>query len=630
MKKKYEIEVIRMDEEKAHAHENGSVATKPLTGPVKIEDESEDSDCPLVYKISDRPPVHLIIFFGFQQAVISIAHQLVVSLLVAEVVCASNDSAFKARLLSSTLFMTGLTTLLMVTLGVRLPLFQGAAIEYLSPLLLLGTVDSTFCTTTQTNPKCLIVEQAVNNASAVISGTTMASLADNVTSPAEYDKIINAVSSLQGSLMVAGAIHTFVGFTGLVGVLLRFIGPMTIIPAVLLIGLFMIKATAKFVYVNWIVALITASVTLILTLYLGKKKTPLPNWNRKKGFHILWYPLHQVFAILIGMFVGTVVCAIFTAKDVIPFDECNPHFRTRTDARIDVLEKASWFYFPYPGQFGPISFSSGALVGCLLATMLSILDSVGDYFACARACHVPPPPRHAVNRGLGVEGLCTFFAGAVGCGHATTTYAGNIGAMGLTKVASRWVFVAVGIIYMVIGILGKVSAVFIMIPEPVLGGALLSITAVFIGVILSNLSEVSLSSTRNLAILGLSITIGIMVPHFIEEHPEIIDTDNIALKNFLKMFFGNANFAGALCAFILDNTVPGTKKERGILAWSKAQKNLSNEKYLESSDLYKPWLPTEMRKSKWLKFLPFLPEPEQDISAEPINRNIDHEEIEIL
>lgn len=82
-----------------------------------------------------------------------------------------------------------------------------------------------------------------------------------------------------------------------------------------------------------------------------------------------------------------------------------------------------------------MSFSSTALVGCLLATVLSILDSVGDYFACARACHVPPPPRHAVNRGLTVEGLCTFLSGAVGCGHATTTYAGNIGAMGLTKVS---------------------------------------------------------------------------------------------------------------------------------------------------------------------------------------------------
>lgn len=45
-------------------------------------------------------------------------------------------------------------------------------------------------------------------------------------------------------------------------------------------------------------------------------------------------------------------------------------------------------------------------------------------------------------------------------------------------------FVTVGIIYMLIGVLGKLSAVFIMIPEPVLGGALMSITAVFIGLYL--------------------------------------------------------------------------------------------------------------------------------------------------
>jgi len=43
------------------------------------------------------------------------------------------------------------------------------------------------------------------------------------------------------------------------------------------------------------------------------------------------------------------------------------------------------------------------------------------------------------------------------------------------------VFVVVAILYMLIGILGKLSALFIMIPEPVLGGALMSITAVFIG-----------------------------------------------------------------------------------------------------------------------------------------------------
>lgn len=561
------------------------------------EADSNSEYSPLVYNIGDRPPIHLILFFGIQQAIISMAHQLVVSLLVADVVCASADSEFKARLLSSTLFMTGLTTLLMVTIGVRLPLFQGAAIEYLSPLLLLGTVDSTFCVTTSS-------KTAISD---VISSNLT-----NITSQDEgREQILNAVTSLQGSLMAAGAVHTFVGATGLVGVLLRFIGPITIIPAVLLIGLFMIKATAKFVVVNWIVAVVTASVTIFLSLYLGKKKTPIPIWTRSKGCRIIWYPLHQVFAILIGMVVGIILCGFFTAYDVIPNNPEHPQFRTRTDARIDVIGKAQWFYFPYPGQFGAIQFSSSALVGCLLATVLSILDSIGDYFACAKTCHAPPPPRHAVNRGLAVEGLCTFLAGAVGCGHATTTYAGNIGAMGLTRVASRWVFVTVGIIYMLIGVFGKLSALFITIPDPVLGGALMCITGVFIGVILSNLGDISLKSSRNMAILGLSLLVGIMVPFFVENNPEILKTDNITLRNFLKMFFGNANFAGALCAFILDNTVPGSKRERGLINWVNVKPDLRLQpNYQESYRLYIPWLPNDIRSSKYLKFLPFMPEPE--------------------
>ena len=49
------------------------------------------------------------------------------------------------------------------------------------------------------------------------------------------------------------------------------------------------------------------------------------------------------------------------------------------------------------------------------------------------------------------------------------------------QVASRWVFVTVGILYMIFGVIGKFSAVFIAIPEPVLGGALICITGVFIG-----------------------------------------------------------------------------------------------------------------------------------------------------
>ena len=55
------------------------------------------------------------------------------------------------------------------------------------------------------------------------------------------------------------------------------------------------------------------------------------------------------------------------------------------------------------------------------------------------------------------------------------------------QVASRQVLICAGILYIVFGILGKVSAVFITIPYPVLGGAALVMFSTFLGVVLSNL-----------------------------------------------------------------------------------------------------------------------------------------------
>lgn len=91
-------------------------------------------------------------------------------------------------------------------------------------------------------------------------------------------------------------------------------------------------------------------------------------------------------------------------------------------------------FYHFAGQYGPFSFSTAACLSFLIATLISVLDSVGDYYACAKICRVPAPPRHAVNRGIMIEGVCSILSGAVGCGHATTSYGGNIGAIGVTKV----------------------------------------------------------------------------------------------------------------------------------------------------------------------------------------------------
>ena len=54
----------------------------------------------------------------------------------------------------------------------------------------------------------------------------------------------------------------------------------------------------------------------------------------------------------------------------------------------------------FSGQFGWPTFGAGAFVGFLAATFSSIIESIGDYYAAAKICNVPPPPRHSMNRGI--------------------------------------------------------------------------------------------------------------------------------------------------------------------------------------------------------------------------------------
>lgn len=560
---------------------------------------SEEKESVMIYNVSESPPWYLCIFFGLQQALLSLSGNLSVSLLVAETVCAENDEEFKAKLLGTTLFMSGVTTLLMTFVGMRLPLFQGAAPDYVIPLLAMAAINKERCVL---DPD--LVAQARNES--LLYNTSLDLVALN------RDTVLYNTQLLQGSLILAGLIHCVIGATGLVGFLLRFVGPVTIVPAIFLIGIYLMKATAKFAKVHWGISFMTCAISLILALYMAKVKLPVPIWTRKKKCHMTRYPYHQVFAILIAIMVGWAVCGIMTAADAIPFNKNDTRFYTRTDARSYILETSSWFYFPYPGQFGPIDFSVSVFIGFMIATFTSILDSIGDYYACAAMCRTPPPPSHAVNRGIAVEGFCSAIAGLLGCGHATTTYGGNIGAIGVTRVSSRSVFLVCGVIYLIFGVIGKISAVFICIPYPVLGGALITMYGMFTGVVLSNLHAVDLGSSRNLAIIGTSIFTGLMVPYWIEEFPEELSTGSDKADEILKILLGNPNMFGGVLACILDNSVPGTIEERGIATWQNVEDPKAAKKvYLEGYNIYEPWLPKRIREANFLKYIPFLPNPEE-------------------
>ncbi len=42
--------------------------------------------------------------------------------------------------------------------------------------------------------------------------------------------------------------------------------------------------------------------------------------------------------------------------------------------------------------------TAAGVIGMMSAVVASIIESIGDYYACARLSCAPPPPVHAINR----------------------------------------------------------------------------------------------------------------------------------------------------------------------------------------------------------------------------------------
>ena len=51
---------------------------------------------------------------------------------------------------------------------------------------------------------------------------------------------------VQGAIMVASLFQIFVGFSGLMGLMMRFVGPLTVAPTIALIGLALFGAAGDF------------------------------------------------------------------------------------------------------------------------------------------------------------------------------------------------------------------------------------------------------------------------------------------------------------------------------------------------------------------------------------------------
>ncbi|XP_002126663.2 solute carrier family 23 member 1 [Ciona intestinalis] len=495
----------------------------------------------LLYGVTDVPPWYMCILLGFQHYLTMFGSTVAVPLILAGPLGVANNNVAKGQIISTIFFASGISTLLQTIIGNRLPIVQGAAFSFLTPAIAIMTSIPDPVPTNITN----------GNTTAVNS---------------EFWKV--RMVQVQGAIMVASCTQVLLGLTGLIGLIMSRIGPLTIAPTIALVGLGLFGPAGDFAGKHWGVSILTMFLIILFSQHLRNVAVPVPRFKPgQDGKRFMSVNVFRLFPVILAVLLAWMFCGILTAAGALPSSQDQYGYFARTDVRIGVLAQASWFRVPYPGQWGlPVVTLSGVL-GMISGVLASIIESVGDYYACARLAQVPPPPKHAINRGVFTEGIGCVIAGALGTGNGTTSYSENIGAIGITKVGSRRVVQAGALIMIVLAVIGKFGALFTTIPDPVVGGMFCVMFGMIAAVGMSSLQFVDLDSSRNLLIMGFSTFMGIALPEWVRKNRNFIQTGSVEGDQVVLVLLQTGMFISGLLGFILDNTIPGTDEERGILKW---------------------------------------------------------------
>lgn len=200
------------------------------------------------------------------------------------------------------------------------------------------------------------------------------------------------------------------------------------------------------------------------------------------------------------------------------------------------------------------------MIGAVLASMIKC---VGDHSTCARVSGATPPTRRILGRAFAAEGICVILDGLWGKGSGSTASGREIAIIAITGVGSRAVIQLAACCLMLVGTLGKVTAILASLPPGIVGGMFCVVVGSLVALGLSNLKLLSLRSDRNLFIIGFSLfnclSIGGPAGYF-----STVDRGDTELGRIAMALFSNPMVIALILALVLDNAIPGTDEERGL------------------------------------------------------------------
>ncbi|XP_046548498.1 solute carrier family 23 member 2-like [Haliotis rubra] len=505
------------------------------THPQEVDGEVR-VDRQLLYPVDTSPPLPSLLINGLQQAFQVITGSLPAAVLIASLTGAGEEYGMRAELLSLCLFTSGVATLLQICVGCRLPVIEGPA-----GTILVGIV-------------------------VIVSDPKLTDASLRESRPGNDTTIVPwkmRMTEIQGNLMLASGVQFLLGVSGTLGFLIRFIGPLTLAPCVTVLGVTLCRYMIPLCEQHWGIASLTTFLSILFAVFLVNVKIPFLTLNHRKC-SVTRYPLFQLNAIILAVAVSWLTCHVLTMTNTLPSNSTIYGHMARTDVRMRVLYDAPWIFLPSPFPYGLPTISSTGSTAMITVILVAIIEMPGNYSAISRVVQLPHLPAHAINRGVAVNGVTGVISGMLGGVMSSMTYVQSLGVVAVTKVASRRVFVTAALILMVGGVVGKVGAVFTIIPDPVVGGVNLVAMSTVTAVGVSMLKSVDLSSPRNLLILGIAVSLGLLLPDWMAANKDLIKTGSKGFDQVLTVLLSNPMFVSSLFGCVLDNLAAGTLEERGM------------------------------------------------------------------
>ena len=175
------------------------------------------------------------------------------------------------------------------------------------------------------------------------------------------------------------------------------------------------------------------------------------------------------------------------------------------------IKEAAFFSIPkFSIPF--INYNPDFLIGITMApiALVTMAEHIGDHKALSSIIGKDLIEDPGLDRTLLGDGIATFFAGLIG-GPANTTYGENTAVVGMSKIASVWVIGLAAIIAIILGLLGKFTAIISSIPWAVLGG----VTVLLYGFISVNGLKVLIENqtdfgkTKNVVVASAMLVLGL-------------------------------------------------------------------------------------------------------------------------